>query len=87
MTDATYVVFSVYYKHGGYAVERIITESKLRTYLIENICERVDDKSDDLHQLTLPALVKRALKVGAETIEEQTGYYGIVSVVKGDVVH
>jgi len=43
-TKKSFVVFSVYYKHGEYSVSTIEGEDALRDYLYDNIIDYLNDK-------------------------------------------
>jgi hypothetical protein len=85
-----FYVFEVYHKHGAYGMESFESEGALRSYLSKYIegwkayDQDADNESDedDLTQLSLSHLIRRAKIVGSGVREHQVGY-GVVSVIHG----
>jgi hypothetical protein len=81
----SFVVFSVYYKHGEFSVTEVNGESELRSVIWENLKRfgRMDVKElSVLDDMDLEDLISFAIDQGKRIISSQYGY-GIVSVVCG----
>ena len=91
-TQPMYHVIEVYYKHGGYSIERFESEEELVNYIEKKLEEDEYNNWDgasysleDLDTLPLEDLITEAIKHGDEIISSQAGY-GIISVIKGEPI-
>jgi len=80
-----YTVFSVYYKHGQFAIDILNDDDSLRKYCMEQL-EEYDEDSDDVDYdgiEDIEILINKTIEYGIKFVEEQGGW-GVVSIIKGD---